>query len=218
MNAKARKTTTKKANEPKPYILSFTAASLRVDLARIMAESFIKLGSWEQTKQFVLATNALQTRSTTTAIRMERELRQRLQTLTQAQIELVAYATLDHRTAMTWLSMLKHSQFVFDFASDLLRSKLETLDPILHPSDYEGFWQSQAVLHPELDKMTPASKAKIRQVLMLMLHEVGLLQTQQKNLTIQALVLPPQVISAIMTDNPRWLAGFLLSDQTIMQI
>ena len=61
-----------------PYNLSFTAASLRPELARIVAEHFLAVRDWEKTKEHILSTNALQCRSASSAVRLERELRQRL--------------------------------------------------------------------------------------------------------------------------------------------
>lgn len=65
-----------------PYSLSFTAASLRPELARVVAEHFLNLGDWDLVKRDILATNALQARTPSSGLRLERELRQRLMALT----------------------------------------------------------------------------------------------------------------------------------------
>ncbi|MBS1221089.1 MAG: putative inner rane protein, partial [Proteobacteria bacterium] len=70
------------------YNFSFTAASLRLELVRIVAEAYAAIGDWKAAKEHVLSHNALQARSASSAIRMERELRQRLQTLTNEQLHL----------------------------------------------------------------------------------------------------------------------------------
>ncbi len=67
------------------YNLGFTAASLRLELARIVAEAYAATGDWEAAREHVLTHNALQARSASSAIRMERELHQRLRTLTDEQ-------------------------------------------------------------------------------------------------------------------------------------
>jgi hypothetical protein len=41
------------------YNLSFTAASLRPELARIIAERFLMTNDWQATRKWVLSTNAL---------------------------------------------------------------------------------------------------------------------------------------------------------------
>jgi len=181
--------------EPKhTYTLGFTAASLRPELARIVAERFVACRDWSQAKQGVLADNALQARSPASAIRMEREFRQRLQTLTTQQIEILATAPLDSRCAIAWLSVLKHSVFVFDFSAEVLRGKIKDLDPVLRPSDYENFVATQMGDHPELAMLTVTTKEKIRRVMKTMLREVGILGDRSGLLTLSRPVLPPDVM------------------------
>lgn len=197
------------------YTLSFTAASLRPELARIVAEAFIACCDWDQTKQNVLADNALQSRSPASAIRMERELRQRLQTLTLQQIEILATAPLDSRVAIAWLSVLKHSTFVFDFSAEVLRGKIEDQDPVMRPSDYENFVTAQAGAHPKLVRLASTTKEKIRRVMKTMLREAGILDDTDGMLTLHRPVLPPDVLTAILSDNRKWLAGFLVPEAEI---
>ncbi len=115
---------------PATYNLGFTAASLRPELARIIAEHYLAACDWSEAKRRVLAANALQCRSAASAIRLERELRQRLQTLNHEQIELLAHGTAEDRAAIAWLAACKHTPFVFDFATEVLR------DPRLHQAAF----------------------------------------------------------------------------------
>lgn len=197
------------------YNLSFTAASLRLDLTRIVAEAYATTGDWEAAKEHVLSHNALQARSASSAIRMERELRQRLQTLTDEQLRLITSAPSDSAMAMAWLAACKYSAFIFDFAAQVLRAKLELLDPVLRPSDYEAFVTAQSLEHPELVELSPSTQAKIRTVLMTMLREVNILVPDRQDLLIQRPVIPAEVLAAILSDNRRWLAGFLVPDAEI---
>ena len=198
----------------KDYNLSFTAASLRPELARIVAECFLTKGNWDLVKEHILSTNALQCRSTSSAVRLERELRQRLETLTRDQIVLLAEATVEDRTAIAWLSICKHSRFVFEFAAEALRDKLVAHDPTLRPSDYESYVENKSLAHPGLARLTPSSKTKIRRVLLTMLTEAGLLVSGSTGSTraIQRPALSPAVVRVITSDNRHWLAGFLVPD------
>jgi len=201
--------------QPLAYSFSFTAASLRPELAGTVVEYFFRLGSWEETKRAILAANALQARSSASSIRMEREIRRRLQKLTADQLELVHKSTTDVCTCLAWLAAVKHSAFLFDFPAEVLRAKWELHDPVLRASDYERFINEKAPLHPELAQLTSSSAAKIRRVLLLMLREVGLLASGTDLGTIQRPVIPPAVEKVIRRDNPRWLAAFLLPDAEI---
>ncbi len=197
------------------FNLSFTAASLRPELARIIAEIYLQEGNWATTKARVLASNALQSRATTSAVRMETELRRRLMHLTPPQLTLLAAGPIETSAAMAWLAALKHINFVFQFAADVLRSKLDTQDTTLRHSDYETFFDAQQKLHPELERLTPLSKMKVRQVLYRMLNEAQLLAPGKPLGRIQRPVLSPAASAAITSDNPSWLAGFLMPHDAI---
>ena len=158
-----------------PYRLSFTAASLRPELARVVAEHYLILGDWQVVKREILASNALQARTPSSGLRLERELRQRLMTLTPEQLRLLSNGSADERSAMSWLAMLKYNAFVFEFAAETLRDKLAARDATLRPSDYEAFIDSKATAHPELSALKESSRKKVRTVLRRMLTEAGLL-------------------------------------------
>jgi bacteriophage exclusion system BrxA-like protein len=198
-----------------PYNLSFTAASLRPELARIVAEYFLTVRDWEKTKEHILSTNALQCRSASSAERLELELRKRLETLSDEQLIVLAQANAEDRAAMAWLAACKRISFAFGFAAEALRDKLAARDTILRPSDYETYVETEAVAHPELMKLSSSTKIKIRQVLLKMLSEAGLLGAGVEWGTIQRPVLSPVARQAITSDDPRWLAGFLVPDHEI---
>jgi hypothetical protein len=198
-----------------PYNLGFTAASLRPDLARVVADAYLSAGNWEKAKDQVLTSNALQCRTLRSAVRMERELRQRLECLTVEQLSLMSSATGDGRNAIAWLAAIKHTGFAYEFASEVLRAKIEVHDPVLRRSDYDSFVAAKAMIHPELAKLADSSRAKIKQVLLRMLTEAGLLVPGPALGTVNRAILPHAVLEAIVNDNPRWLAGFLVPDDEI---
>lgn len=196
------------------YHLSFTAVSLRPELARIVAETFLTVGNWALVKERILSTNALQCRSTSSAARLERELRQRLETLTRDQLVLLAQATAEDRAAIAWLAACKHIRFAFEFAAEVLRDKLAAHDVVLRPSDYESYVENKCLPHPELGRLKPTSKNKIRQVLLNMLVEAGLL-VKGNALNIHRPPLSPAVVRVITADSQNWLAAFLVPDLEI---
>ena len=194
------------------YPLGFASLALRPELARIVAHAFLTQGDWAAAKRHVLSSNALQTRTASTAKRVEQELRRRIQSLTRPQLALLATAPLDTCVALAWLAVLKTTPFVLAFTADILRQKLDAADPVLRPSDYENFFASQAIAHPALQQRTPQTKVKIRSVLFSMLREVGILLSLGKEDTVQRPPLPEEVRTSLLEENPRWLAGFLVSD------
>ena len=203
---------------PSGYNLSFTAASLRPDLSRIIARAFLDTDNWQLAKERVLSANALQCRSVSSAVRLERELRRRLTRLTTPQLTLVAHAVSNERAAMSWLAACKHIPFIFEFATEVLRDKLAAHDSVLRPSDYEGYLESKSLDHPELSGLAATSRRKLRQVLRLMLNEAGLLEPGTDLGTIKRPTLSPEVVQTIAADHPKWLAAFLVPDGEIEKI
>ena len=203
---------------PAPYRLSFTSVSLRPDLARIAADAYLACGTWAGARQQVLADNAFQSRTKTSLQRMEREIRTRLECLTKDQIVLLAEGTSEERAAMAWLAATKYAALVREFAADVLRSKLADFDSVLRPSDYDNFIATRLPSHPELGELTESSSRKVRNVLLLMLMEAGILQEESGERRITRPVQTQRVIDSIVADDAQFLDGFLWSNEGIAAI
>lgn len=180
-----------------------------------MVELYFEHGSWERTRDAVLQTNALQCRSGASAIRLERELRQRLETLTADELALLNHGTLDIRVALCWLAAVKRHDFLHDLAAELLRSKLDLHDTVLRASDYESFAEDKAVRHPEVEALSPTTRAKVLRVALRMLREAGILVNGPELGSLNRPPVPPEVEDLIRADDPRWLAAFLVPEALI---
>jgi len=202
----------------KNFSLGVTALSLRPELARIMADTFSKSSSWHEARSKIISSNAFQARTTTSASRIEIELRRRLSSLTPQQVQLLAAGSMDIGSSMAWLSVLKTTPFVFMFTTDILRQKLEASDCCLRRSDYEDFFSSQASMHPFLAGLSPSTKTKVRSVLCKMLRDIGILTSIARENFIQRPVIPTEAYEAILADDPRWLAGFLVPDADVANL
>ena len=201
-----------------PYRLSFTSASLRPDLARISVDAYLATGSWPASRQNILQENAFQSRSKVSLERMAREIRPRLQQLTRDQLMLLSTGTSEDRAAMAWLATIKYAALPWELAADVLRSKLAAFDPVFRPSDYTNFIAARVPAHPELEAVTDSSRRKIRRFLLLMLMEAGLLKKGKDGHLITRPVLTPKVIDHIVADDPRYLTGFLWTDEEVNAI
>ena len=210
--------------QPSRYCLSFTAAGLRPELATVIAAIHLeeKDGDWARTKAAVMERNALQARSASTAKRLESELRQRLERLTPAQLQLLARGTSDERNAMAWLAVLKRIQIAADLSREVLMEKLSGLDPVLRRSDMAAFYEACERDHPELTALAPSSQQKVRSALLQMLRDAGLLAGKAgKGGTLGSVQRPlvsPQVQDLLAADDPALLAGFLLSPSALPEV
>ena len=203
------------AEQASRYCLSFTAASLRPELASVIAQIHLEQGDWRKTRAAVLERNALQARSASTAKRLESELRQRLQQLNPSQLELLARGSSDERNAMAWLAVLKRIAIAFDLTRDVLARKLSSLDPVLRRSDVAGFYEACERAHPEVAALSASSQQKIRSTLLHMLRDAGLLAGKAgKGGTlgrVQRPLLSPRAHGLVEQEDPAFLGGFLLS-------
>ena len=196
------------------YCLSFTAASLRPELAAVIAAIHLEQGEWKRTTRAVLERNALQARTASTGKRLESELRQRLQTLSLDQLELLARGTSLDRTAMAWLAALKRIPIVGELTREVVSEKLNSFDPVLRRSDMASFYEACGRNHPEFASVSPSSQRKIRSTLLHMLREAGLLAGKAGKGgtlgTVQRPSLSPQAQQLVEEDDPALLSGFLL--------
>ena len=203
------------AEQSTRYCLSFTAASLRPELASVVAQVHLEQGDWGKTKVAVLERNALQARSASTAKRLESELRQRLQTLSPSQLELLARGSSDERNAMAWLAVLKRIEIALDLTREVLAMKLSSLDPVLRRSDMAGFYEACERAHPEVAALSPSSQQKIRSTLLHMLRDAGMLAGKAGKGgtlgTVQRPLLSPKAHGLVKEEDPALLGGFLLS-------
>jgi len=200
------------------YCLSFTAAGLRPELAAVIAAIHLEgERDWARTKAAVLERNALQARSARSSKVLETELRQRLQCLTDPQLQLLAQGTSDERNAMAWLAVLKRIEIAADLTREVLLGKLSSLDPVLRRSDMAAFYEDCERNHPELTALAPSSQQKVRSALLQMLRDAGLLSGKAGKGgtlgTVQRPLLSPQVQELVVSDDPALLVGFLAHRQ-----
>lgn len=196
-----------------PYRLSFTSASSQlpkfVHLAALVIESKYDPDD--------LGHEQLGKEKESTNIRQFRELKHRLKTLTKDEIDLLAHGNLLDQKHIVLLAICKTYRFIFDFIVEVLRDKALVYDFEIRNSDYNSFINRKLFDHPELEKLTESSKAKIKTVLFRILSEVGLIDNA-KSRVIQPVLLSNELEKVVVNDNPELLKIFLKPDREIAQL
>lgn len=162
------------------YFSGLTVTDLKPELTTIISRIYLKVGSWEKTKSIIIKNNELQTRSYSTGIRLERELRQRLKNLSEPQLILLAKGSINDRLAMTWLGVLKRIKLVSELSHELLLEKIEGSDPILRRSDMAEFYKKKEKQFSEFKNLSDTSHKRINSIILSMLREMGLLVGESK--------------------------------------
>jgi hypothetical protein len=197
------------------YQISFTSGSLFYRDAIKLAEMHADLQNWDLVSQRVIRENTLQSRTSSSLDRLTRELVQRLQTLTPAQLQILIEGTRQEQNQILWLAVCKHYLFVREFAIQVIREKYLRLDWELTYVDFDSFFYAKAEWDQHLEKIKESTRKKLRQVLFLMLSEAEIISSI--NLIVPAII-SPALARAIQTDDRALFMVFPISDADIRNL
>lgn len=152
-----------------------------------------------------------------TSDREFREVRKRLEKLTDEQKNILIQSDLNSQKQIAFLAVCKHYVFIRDFTIEVIRDKVLVFDYQLHESDYNSFINSKTLLHPELEEFSESTGKKAKQVMYRILEQAGIINNAVDK-TIQPQILQQNVINAITKEDPMWLKIFMMPDKDIKQL
>ena len=183
--------------ESNHYSLSFTTGSLLLQESVTVAEQFLELRNWDLVREAVLKQNLLQARTQNSSRRICQEIISRLKTFHDSELELLVQGSQQEQGYLLWVAVCRRYQFIADFAVEILREQFISLKNVLNYEDFDVFYDEKAEWHPELEKIAPGTKTKLRQILFKMMREANLLT--KKNV-INPVILTPNILEAIPKD------------------
>lgn len=203
-------------SRPSKYILSFTAASLRLnEMVKVATAALDNAGGdLAMVKESGVVFSSVKIR---TSDREFREVRKRLETLTPDQTVILIWGDLISQKQIAFLSVCKRYTFIRDFAVDVIRDKVLVFDYQLNESDYKSFINSKLSLHTELEEFSESTLKKAKQVMFRILEQAGIINNPVDK-QIQPQILQQDVINATVRDDPAWLKVFMMSDKDIKQL
>ena len=196
------------------YLLSYTAVSLQSYEAEIIANLYKEANDWDSVYKSVVEENSLQKGTIATRKREFIEFKKRVQTLTSEQLNYYEDASSGDVKNLTMLSCFKLYQIIYDFATEIMRSKLLLFDFQMLNSDYESFYDSKRVAYDNLNTISQGTQYKLKQVMFKMFEQAGFIDSV-KNKNIQKPYLSEELIKLIVQDDPKYLSAFLYSDNEI---
>ena len=196
------------------YLLSYTAVSLQAYEAETIANLYKETLDWDSVAKSVIEDDALQKGTIATRKREFIEFKKRLQTLTTEQLSYYEQASSSDVKNLTMLSCFKLYNFIYDFATEIMRNKLLLFDFQLINSDYEAFYDSKRVAYDNLNTISEGTQYKLKQVMFKMFEQAGFIDSV-KNKNIQKPYLSEELIKLIVQDDPKYLSAFLYSDNEI---
>ena len=196
------------------YSFGFTAGGLGLPYCQSLARLYLELGDWKAVREEALRSNALRQGRNASSKRVEREFRLRIQTLTGEQLEILAEGSSDAARSLALLAAFKRYPVIFDFCALKLKSKLLVFDTDVRPSDLDNFFAEVEPHHPEIDDLTDSTLAKVRQVMLRILAEGGILSGTDSP-AIVPVPLSPEAARVIAADSPFYLQGYLIDEAEV---
>ena len=195
------------------FRLSFTTGGIFLTESVIVAERFMVLRDWQKARDQVRQENLLQVRTNAAATRISKEIIARLETFNLEEIQaLIEFGMRDQRYLL-WVAACRRYTFIREFATEVLREHHLSLRRELSFSDYDGFYNSKALWHAELEKLALSTQKKLRQNLFRMMREVDLISDLH---IIQPALLSPS-LAELLSRNSQDLMVFPLSDFEIQR-
>ena len=158
-----------------PYKLSFTVGALLVREAVIAAPLYLETRNWTMVRSLLDDDNLLQARTDSTRRRIGREVVQRLESLTEAEVALFVDSTATERGHLMWVATCRTYDLIGEFAENVLRERFLLMIPTLAPPDFDNFFHSKSLWHEELTELADSTRQRLRSNVFLMLREADLL-------------------------------------------
>ncbi|MBW7869161.1 MAG: DUF1819 family protein [Brumimicrobium sp.] len=193
--------------EVNKYLLSYTAASLRVHDSINVIKAFLE-NNIEQV-DVVIGNGKI-----ATGRRIRIEIERRINNLTQRQLDFILEASIDDARRVLFLAICKTYSFIHEFVVEVLREKIFRFDYEITEGDYYSFYNRKTTLHPELEALSESSQYKIKQVLFKILEEAKIIDSTTKK-NIQYPFLTAELTQLIAEDNPEYLKIFFVNDNDI---
>lgn len=184
--------------------MSFTTAGLLRNETIMIARLFVASHDWAVVRHHVLAENCIQQNAMSSRIRIFREIRMRLDMLSDAERGILVSGTRRDIDAILWLAICRLYKFIGDFAAEVLHEKFFSIQRKIEFVDFNLFVEQKSVIHSELSALTDSTMKRLRQILFSFMRNCGLIDREGH---IQPFFFSPET-AKIMNDNPLELSYF----------
>lgn len=197
----------------KKYRFSFTAASLLlnelISFSRMIIEDEMEL---ENLKPEMMHRERAKTNK-----REFSELYLRLKLLDRPLMEKLVYGTKEDQKQIAIIAFGRTYSFFKDFVEEVILEKISLFDFKLEDRDYNSFISKKSIDHEELDQLADSTKYKIKQVLIKVLEQGGLIDNiKERNIIMPIVEL--EIERIIAQTNLEDLKLLLYTDQKIATI
>lgn len=203
--------------EEERYNMSFTAGAALLNETCAVAKALLECDEdWDATQEKTFTENLMEKSKASTMRRTFYLVKQRLMSLNNEELKVIADGDMGSRRLVDLLAICKTHTFIYEFISDEIRTCLYTLKDKVTHADFNSFFNDRKYIHPELEKISDKSAAKVRQVTFRILEQLGIIESARSGIIRRPFV-PEDIERLIVKDNARWLAIYLYSNDEIKQ-
>lgn len=198
------------------YSFSFLTGALYLNESLAVAEVSRKCADWDRVVIQVSENNLMKQRKSASLTRLLREIRYRLQELNHDELEFLCDAGSRDQRQLLFVAICRRFRFIREFVIEVVRPKALKLDVQLYPADFARFFDQKGAESSEVENLTPKSMAKVKQVIIRMLAEAGLLDSTDSQRITRPV--PSKALTRLIArTDPQTLRCLLLSDAEIRQ-
>ena len=164
----------------KKYSLNFTTGGLFISESSLFANLYLELCDWNQVRKKVIDDNLLQVRTVSSSQKISGQICTRLKNLASKQLAYFPQASEMEKGYLLWVAVCRTNLFIREFAVEVLRENFINLRPEISHEDFDIFFNARSQWDDDLDKIKPATRLKLRQVLFRMMREARLITDELK--------------------------------------
>ena len=206
------------ANESNIYNMSFTAGAAMLNETYAVAQALLDCnGDWDRTKGITFKENLMQKDKAASNARYFALMKQRLETLNQAELEMLVNSTVAVRRQLVLLAICKAHPFIYDFISENVRDCFYNQYEKVTHANFNEFYNEKKYEHPELEQVSEDTVYKMRQVTFRILEQTELIEDINSGI-LRRPYLSEAIERLIVRDDSKWLAIYLYSDNEISNL
>jgi hypothetical protein len=163
--------------ENKIYTGDIVAGSLLMEESRKVAHLLLENLNPDEWHRAVVLDNVLQKRSSLSAKRQARLIRNRLRTMDRELWQLVYDGSSEITVQALLAASIKHSRLVGDFMDIVLRQHWQTFTKKISVNDWNNFLDTCCQIDPQVDTWKESTRSKLKQVVFRMLAEAKYIES-----------------------------------------
>ena len=202
-------------NEIQKYDMTFTAGAAMLNETYAVANTLLECeGDWKLAKERTFKENLMQKEKASSNSRYFALMKQRIEALNSEELSMLVNSTVAVRRLIVLLAICKAHPFIYDFISGVVRDRFYNQYEKITYADFNEFFNENKYIHPELEKVTELTVAKMRQVIFKILEQTEIIEDADSGI-LRRPYLSDTVERMVVNDDAKLLTIYLYSDNEI---